>query len=193
MPSVGTIAPPGFSYQPEFITAAAERALLEQIATLQFRPFQFGPYTAKRRVAEYGLTYDFGARESSTAPPLPQFLVPLRNQVAEFAGIPAEKLAEAIVTEYPSGAPIGWHRDLPQFGDVYGVSLLSSCRMRFKPYGKGNSAVERGKRPVSIQLEPRSLYAITGESRTAFQHSIPPVEELRYSITFRTLRSPGRE
>ncbi len=93
------------------------------------------------------------------------------------------------MTEYPPGAPIGWHRDVPQFEDVVGISLASACRMRLKPYlTRTNAAPDARAKIVSVILEPRSLYALRGPARWQFQHSIPPVEKLRYSVTFRTLR-----
>jgi alkylated DNA repair dioxygenase AlkB len=112
---------------------------------------------------------------------LPEFLLPLRDRSAAFADFPPDSLVEAVITEYPPGAPIGWHRDVPQFEVIIGISLAAPCRMRLKPYRA------EGKL-VSVILEPRSLYIMSGPARWKFQHSIPAVEALRYSITFRTLR-----
>lgn len=173
--------PEGFRYRPEFLSSAEEAELLRILERLPFTSFEFGEYTAKRRIVVYGWDYDFGSRGMSETDPIPEWLWSLRSRAAEFAGIEPENLVEAVVTEYPVGAPIGWHRDVPQFEDVVGVSLLSECRMRFKPYK------EQGK-PVSIALGPRSVYLLHGPARWKFQHSIPAVKSLRYSITFRTLR-----
>jgi alkylated DNA repair dioxygenase AlkB len=173
--------PDGFVYEPEFLSVAEEAELLATIDTLTFRAFEFQGYTAKRRVVEYGWEYDFSSRKAAEAKGIPEYLAPLRERVAQFAAIPEQELVEAIVTEYPSGAPIGWHRDVPQFEDVIGVSLRSSCRMRLKPYnGTGKL--------LSVTLEPRSIYILRGPARWQFQHSIPAVDDLRYSITFRSLR-----
>jgi len=173
--------PAGFRYQPEFLTQEEERDVLEHIARLEFQPFNFRGYVARRRVVEYGWEYDFDSRSASEAPPIADFLLPLRERAARFAGIVPELLVEAVVTEYPMGAPIGWHRDVPQFELIIGISLGSAGRMRFKPYrGEGKL--------VSVNLEPRSIYVIQGEARWKFQHSMPPVETTRHSITFRTLR-----
>jgi len=174
--------PEGFLYQPEFLSGAEEAELLHAIQTLPFTSFEFGEYTAKRRIVVYGWDYDFGSRHASETDPIPEWLWPLRARAAEFASVASEDLVEAVVTEYPSGAPIGWHRDVPQFGDVVGISLLSDCRMRFKPR-------EAEGKPVSITLEPRSVYLLRGPVRWMFQHSIAAVKSLRYSITFRTLRN----
>lgn len=179
--------PEGFSYHPELLSPKEEAGLLRVIRELPFTSFEFGEYTAKRRIVVYGWDYDFGSRRVSEADPVPEWLWPLRRKAAEFAGLATEDLVEAVVTEYPVGAPIGWHRDVPQFEDVIGVSLGSACRMRFKPH-KADGKV------VSITLAPRSVYLLRGPARWGFQHSIPAVKSIRYSITFRTLRKKqGRQ
>jgi alkylated DNA repair dioxygenase AlkB len=184
MPStLQSIAPPeGFVYQPEFLNNEEHDELLRAIEELDFRPFDFHGYVAKRRIVEYGFEYDFSSRAASAAQPIPGFLFPVRDRAAAFAGVAPQDIVEAVVTEYPPGAPIGWHRDVPQFGTVIGISLAGASRMRFKPYKKEGKI-------FSIILEPRSIYVMRGPARWQYQHSIPPVENLRYSITFRTLRS----
>ena len=98
-----------------------------------------------------------------------------------------EALAQALVSRYPEGAGIGWHRDAPMFGaKVAGVSLLSGCRMRFQR-GKGEE-----RRVFDLELPPRSAYVLAGAARSSWQHSIPATKSLRYSITFRTLKNPAR-
>ncbi|HKU24301.1 MAG TPA: alpha-ketoglutarate-dependent dioxygenase AlkB [Candidatus Sulfotelmatobacter sp.] len=176
--------PEGFLYQPHFITGEEERILLDEIASLDFQPFDFHGYIAKRRIVEYGYgyEYDFSSRQAQNARPLPAFLDPFRERAAACAGISADQIIECVVTEYSPGSPIGWHRDVPQFEIIIGISLRSSCRFRFKPYR------EKGK-IVSLILEPRSAYIMRGPARWNFQHSIPAAESLRYSITFRTWRS----
>jgi alkylated DNA repair dioxygenase AlkB len=185
MPSPRTSSPAelpeGFRYTPSFLAESEESGLLAIFSQLDFHPFEFQGYTAKRRIVEYGWEYDFTSRAASTTRPLPTFLLPLRDRAAAFANLPPDSLAEAVVTEYPPGAPIGWHRDVPQFEEVLGISLAAPCRMRFKPYRA------EGKL-VSVILEPRSIYIMSGPARWKFQHSIPALEALRYSITFRTLR-----
>lgn len=174
--------PEGFAYTPEFVTVEEETELLREIAGLEFRPFDFHGYIAKRRIVAYGWDYDFSTREASEVPGVPDFLKPLRERAAAFAGVEAEALVEAVVTEYPPGAPIGWHRDVPQFEVVIGISLASACRMRFKPY-RAEGKIR------SLVVEPRSIYVIRGAARWKWQHSIPAVEALRYSVTFRTLKA----
>lgn len=183
--------PEGFAYQPGFLSEQEESRLLDAIRNLTFEAFDFHGYTAKRRVVEYGLEYDFGTRQATATQPFPEFLLPLLQRAAQFAGLRPETLVEGIVTEYSPGVPIGWHRDAPQFGTIIGISLAGSARMRLKPYVARNQQSRGRSKPLSLILEPRSIYVMRGPARWRFQHSIPPVTELRYSITFRTLR--GRE
>ena len=176
--------PEGFAYQSDFLSVEDEANLLSFIRDLDFAPFDFHGYQARRRVVQFGWTYDFGTREANVGRQLPDFLVPIRDSAAEFAGMPGPSIVQATVAEYSPGAPIGWHRDVPQFGIVIGISVLGSCRMRFK-------SIRPEAKIISIDLEPRSVYVLAGTARWGFQHSIPPVKELRYSITFRTRRQIG--
>jgi alkylated DNA repair dioxygenase AlkB len=183
--------PEGFLYRDEFLSETEEAELLRVFRGLDFAAYDYHGYLAKRRVVRYGVNYDINTREpSETVHPIPDFLLGVRERAADFAGLRADDLVQAMVSEYSVGTPIGWHRDAPQFGTIIGISLASACRMRLKPYP------EPGKIPsakiLSIRLEPRSIYVMKGEARSGWQHSIPAVDEVRYSITFRTLRSKGR-
>ena len=182
----GPELPEGFRYQPELITRTEEAALLDRIRTLPFKEFEFQGYTGKRRVVSYGWKYDFTDRRLHEVDDIPEFLLPLREKAARFAGIPPTDLQQALVTEYDVGAPIGWHRDKAVFGDVVGISLLSAAPFRLRRDVGGKW--ER----VTITAEPRSVYLLRGPSRTEWEHSIPPVEKLRYSVTFRNFVVPHR-
>jgi len=173
--------PPGFAYQSGMIDADEEAALAKGLAGLDLRAFELRGYTARRRVAYFGRRYDGSANGLEDGPPIPDFLQALRRKAAVFAGLAPDELVHALVNEYQPGAPIGWHRDRPAFGRVVGFSLLSPCVMRFR------RPRESGWERRSLTLEPRSAYGLAGEARSAWEHSIPPVEALRYSITFRTL------
>jgi len=183
------ILPSGFIYQPEFISVDEEQALLTEIRKLEFGKVEMHGVIARRRVAHFGVNYRYDSAGISPGAPIPDFLGPLRARVAEFAQREATEFAEILVTEYPPGAPIGWHRDAPAFGVIVGVSLLTACTMQFRrwPFKKPSSA-SRDK-PLAQVLEPRSAYILGGESRTRWQHHIPPAKALRYSITFRTRRA----
>lgn len=191
--------PEGFLYRPDFLSGEEESALLRTFETLPFAAFEYLGYTAKRRVVVYGWDYDFSSRRTSTAAPIPEFLLPLRARTAALIGLAPEAFVEAVIHEYPPGAPIGWHRDVPQFDIVAGVSLASACRMRLRPYAATRRTAGESKprrkpsETVSIVLEPRSLYVMSGPARWQWQHSIPPVEALRYSVTLRTLRRASPE
>jgi alkylated DNA repair dioxygenase AlkB len=173
--------PEGLVYQPDFLSQSEEAELVRTFGALPFSNFDFHGYTARRRVLEFGLEYDFTTRAATPTTSFPDFILPVRDRAALFAGLEPAALVEGMVIQYPPGAPIGWHRDAPQFGVVIGISLASESRMRFKPYKA------QGK-PISLTLERRSIYVMRGPARWRFQHSIPAVKELRYSITFRTLR-----
>ena len=180
--------PEGFAYRDDFIAAEEEMDLAREIEAIEFALFEMRGVVAKRRVAFYGQSYDEGP-----ARPIPEFLFGVRDRCAAWAGIEAEAFAMALINEYRPGAPIGWHRDAPQYGIVAGISLLSSCRMKLRPYVAPSALAKnpsRGPRKTTheLTLEPRSGYLITGKARSHFEHSIPAVDTLRYSITFRTLR-----
>jgi hypothetical protein len=178
-----TLLPNGFIYHPDLLTQDEERILLEQISALELAPVEFRGFIAKRRAIHFGVGYDFDDRAVTPAPSMPHFLIPVREKAAAIATLPPESFTEALVMEYPAGAVIGWHRDAPKFGPtVLGISLGSAARMRFKRTTR-DAKVER----ASIILEPRSAYAMTGAARSQWQHSIPAVDSLRYSITFRSV------
>lgn len=173
--------PEGFLYHEEFLDQSEEGKLLEVFSGLRFETFEYRGFTAKRRVIAWGWSYDFNTNELSKAKEIPKFLLPVRDRAAQIAGIGPEELVEALLTEYPPGAPINWHRDLPMFEIVVGISLLSSCTMKFKSFKKDAKA-------VPIVLMPRSLYVMRGAARWQYQHAIQAVKQLRYSITFRSLK-----
>src|SRR5579872_918596 len=177
--------PEGFRYRPDLITAAEERDLVAEMEKLAFAPFEFHGFFGKRRVTSFGWRYKFGGGGLQKAEALPEFLRGLRERSAAAFGLRAPELEQVLLTHYPPGATIGWHRDRPVFGDVIGISLLSTCTFRFR-----RKMGERWERR-SLPLEPRSAYLLHGQSRTEWEHSIPAVETVRYSVTFRTLRANG--
>lgn len=174
--------PQGLRHQDDFLHPAEESALLARMAALEFHEVRMRGVAARRRVVQYGWKYSFETFKMTEGPPLPDFLVPIRDRAAACAELPAAHLSEALLTEYSPGATIGWHRDAPGFGVVVGISLGAPCRFRFR---RGRTGAWE---TFELPLAPRSIYVLEGEARSQWQHSIPAVKALRYSITFRTLR-----
>jgi alkylated DNA repair dioxygenase AlkB len=183
--------PPGFEYRADFLSLDEERDLLIVLATIDFARVEMRGGVARRRTAHYGWTYGYERRQTAPGEPIPGFLLPMRARVAQWAGNEADAWAEALITEYPAGAPIGWHRDAPMFDDVAGISLGGACRMKFRPYVSPRD-LHAGAPPRrathEVTLSPRSAYLIRGEARRDYEHHIPPVDTRRYSVTFRTMR-----
>ena len=181
-----TVLPEGLIYSSEFISRDEEERLVTSIENLPFGEIKMHGVVAKRRAAHFGRSYQYESGKVGAAQPPPEFLLPVRERIADFTGCTSEEFAEVLVTEYRAGAGIGWHRDAPAFDFIAGISLLSECTMKFRPWPpEGASKLTK---PVSLLLEPRSLYILRGPARTHWQHHIPGAKRLRYSITFRTLR-----
>jgi alkylated DNA repair dioxygenase AlkB len=141
---------------------------------------KYKDYTAKRRAASYGFEYDFNYNTVHPAAPIPAFLDPLKAKVAEWLGVAPGDIRHALVAEYRPGTALGWHRDVPNFELVCGVSLAAAARMRFRSFAAP-------KKILALELAARSAYILRGDARWRWQHSIPPTKALRYSITFRTM------
>jgi alkylated DNA repair dioxygenase AlkB len=180
--------PDGFVYRQDFISEIEERALIRKIEKLQLTPFQYYQFTGKRRTVSFGWQYEFGKKDITPAPDIPAFVLPVRTRAGTLFGVEPTSLTHVSIIEYPLGAPIGWHRDIPQFGVVVGISLGAVCRMRFREYSRVRSKKYNRDEMLSIELRPRSAYLMSGASRETWQHSIPPVKELRYAIMMRTRR-----
>jgi alkylated DNA repair dioxygenase AlkB len=174
--------PPGFTYRPDALTAEEEHALSAQFEKLPFKPFEFHGYLGNRRIVSYGARYDYAKRRLQPSDPLPPFLFDLRDRAAALLGSASDRITHGMVTEYAPGAGIGWHRDKPEFEDVVAFSFCAPCRLRFR------RKVGDGWERRAFEVQPRAMYALRGEARWEWQHSIPPLEQLRYSVTFRTLR-----
>ena len=178
-------APAGLVYQPDFITEAEEQQVLGVLEAMEFQPVIMHGQTARRTVRHFGLDYGYESWELVPTDPLPGDLAWLQARAASLAGLDPAEFAQILVSRYPPGSTIGWHRDAPMFGaKVVGVSLAAACRMRFQR-GKGDS-----RQVAEVTLEPRSAYVLSGAARFVWRHSIPPTKALRYSITFRTLKRP---
>ncbi len=184
---IGTTLPNGFVYRPDFLTKEEEAELISYFGDLPLEHPMTEEYAAKRRIMNFGWGYDFEHERLVKGPPLPPFLAGVQRKVAKWLDIPMTRVVEALITEYTGGAQIGWHRDNESFDAIIGISLGSWCRMRLRPLSSRTRGRRSGKEVTWINLEPRSAYLMQNESRWLYQHSIPKVENLRYSITLRTL------
>jgi alkylated DNA repair dioxygenase AlkB len=175
--------PEGLRYAADFVSPEAEQELIRHIRALPLQPFQFGQYEGRRRVASFGFGYDYALRRLREVKPIPDWLTPTIKEVEAFGG-QGTLIRQVLCTEYDVGVGIGWHRDKPQFDRIFGLSLGSACKFRFR-----RTAGEKWQR-FTLDAAPRSLYMMSGASRQVWKHSIPAVEAPRYSITFRTMAEP---
>jgi len=182
-PIAGKAFARGYAYEPEFLSRADEEALACELGRLPLAQAEYKGFLANRRIISYGGRYDFSAQQLLPGEPLAPFLLPLREKAAAWCGCSAEDFSHALIAQYPPGSQLGWHRDVPNFELVVGISLVGSCRMRFRHYPP-----QFREKSIALNIEPRSIYRLQEEARWDWQHSVPPVPALRYSITFRTLR-----
>jgi alkylated DNA repair dioxygenase AlkB len=179
--------PSGMRYVEDLIKPSEERDLATFIASSPLQPFEFTDgFKGNRRVLSFGSRYDYAAQRVADAPPIPTELLGLRDKAAAFAELEPSSLQQALVTEYAPGAGIGWHRDRPHYGDIIGISLLVPCTFRLRL--KTGNTWQRS----ALAAAPRSAYILSGGSRETWEHSIPPLDQLRYSVTFRTMRQKSR-
>jgi alkylated DNA repair dioxygenase AlkB len=180
-----TNEPEGFYYLPNFLSVQEESALVKSIQNITLHTFTFQGFEAKRKVASFGFDYSFDHRQLKKGRPIPSAFLPLIRKVSTCLSIVETDFVEVLVTEYPAGSVINWHRDAPPFDIIVGISLEEDCVFKLRPYDKN----KQGKKSVvSVPVQRRSLYVLKGEAREAWQHSIAPVKNTRYSITLRTLR-----
>jgi alkylated DNA repair dioxygenase AlkB len=182
--------PEGLRYAADFVSAETEQKLICGIRALPLQPFQFGQFEGKRRVASFGFRYDYALRRLQQAEPIPAWLTEIIAEVETFGG-PGTLIRQVLCTEYDVGVGIGWHRDKPHFEKIFGLSLGSACKFRFRRSNRkssnGKSCNGKSWDRFTLDAEPRSLYMMSGASRRIWEHSIPAVESPRYSITFRTM------
>jgi alkylated DNA repair dioxygenase AlkB len=172
--------PSGLSTRGDFVSAAEEAELLSHVATLPFKPFEYQGWLGKRETVSFGRRYDFNQARVEVAPPIPDFLLPLRERAARFAGLDAAAFEQALVIRYGVGAGLGWHRDRPQFERVFGLSLASDTVLRFR------RRTTRGFERFALDAPARAAYLLSGDVRHEWEHSIAPVSQARFSITFRS-------
>jgi alkylated DNA repair dioxygenase AlkB len=177
--------PEGMRYEEEFLSPEEEAALVARLGQLPLARMKYQQYEALRRVVSYGGQYDFSKKQLDASEPIPDWLDPLRGRAAAWIGTEPSRFTQVLVAEYQPGTPLGWHRDVPDFEDVVGVSLLNAAVMRLRPYPPDTA---RKSEVIKLTLPPRSIYLLRGTARWGWQHSVAPTKALRYSITFRTAR-----
>ena len=176
----------GLDYRESLIAEDEERSLVDRVSALDLAPFRFHGWVGNRRTQSFGWRYDFEDSSFSRAEPIPDWLRPLREVAAAFAGVSPEDFVHVLLARYDPGAGIGWHRDRDVFEKVIGISLNTPATLRLRRRTGG------GFRRVGLELAPRSAYLLSGESRWDWEHRILPGDQLRFSITFRTLSDKGR-
>jgi alkylated DNA repair dioxygenase AlkB len=175
--------PPGMRYEEEFLSADEERHWIAFAQSLPLKEMDYKGYTARRRVLSFGGKYDYVNNRLNEGPPIPRELDALRENAAGWLGVAPEAFTQVLVAEYREGTPLGWHRDVPDFEDVVGVSLLAEAVMRFRPYPPTSP---KKADILKVTVQPRSVYLLRGPARWEWQHSVAATRALRYSITFRT-------
>ena len=176
----------GLSYCEDVIGSAEEQSLIDHLAAADLSPFRFHGWLGNRKTQSFGWRYDFDDASFSPAEPIPEWLTPVRDTAARFAGVEPDDFVHVLLARYDPGAGIGWHRDRDVFDKVVGISLATSATLRFRRRKPG------GFDRVSLDVAPRSAYLLSGEVRWDWEHRITPGDELRFSITFRTLSDKGR-
>ena len=174
--------PGGLKYVADFVSPETERELIAHIASLPLKPFQFGAFEGHRQVKSFGFRYDYTLQKLTESDPIPGWLQVVAREVERFDQLPAGSIRQVLCTDYDVGVGIGWHRDKPHFEEVFGLSLASACKFRFRR--RHGDKWER----FTLNAAPRSLYRMQGEARHDWEHSIGAVEQRRYSITFRTMQ-----
>lgn len=182
---VENMMPGGFRHYPEIISQAEETELITEISKDQLQTFNLQGFKAKRKVANFGYDGNFQSRTLTpgrTVRASPRLLI---EKVAGQLQLTPEEFEEVLLTEYPAGLVINWHRDAPTFDLIAGVSLLSDCTFRLRPHDKNKQARSS---VISIPVKSRSLYVLQGISRTDWQQSISPFKNRRLSVALRTMR-----
>lgn len=177
----------GLDYREGVITPAAEMDLVDRLQALDLAPFRFQGWVGNRKTRSFGWRYDFDNASFTPAEPIPHWLDPLKAQAAAMAGVEPDDFVHVLLARYDPGAGIGWHKDRDVFEQVVGVSLHTPATLRFR-----QRSGDRFRR-VSLEVEPRSAYRLSGEARWQWEHRITPGNQLRFSITFRTLSEKGRQ
>jgi len=177
---------PGLLYQPDFLTPDEENILLNIIRTIPLKPAQYKEFESKCRIMSFGGIYDFTTHTVKPSPPIDKRLLPLRNRVAKWMGINCEEITQLLVTEYTPGTQLGWHRDVPVYETIIGISLGNEAVIKFRRWPPDPI---NNRHIVSLKVAPRSIYKLENEARWGWQHSVPKIKIPRWAITLRIRRA----
>lgn len=180
--------PAGWSYELDFLSVAQEQELVRIVQALPLEQLRYKSYVARRRGISFGGHYDFDAHQLKPAPEIPAALFPLREQAARWLDKSAEDLRHMLIAEYQPGTPLGWHRDVPDFEDIVGISLAGDATLSFRRYPPRTGRHDPKAGRIDLRIAPRSIYRMTGAARWEWQHAVLPTEALRYVVTLRTFR-----
>lgn len=182
---ISPVLPQGFTYQRDFLTVDEESLLTREIGQLDLHNMKFHAYEAKRKVLSFGMGWSFTEQALKKGEPIPGAFDFLLEKISAYTGIPRENIAQFLITEYPVGSVINWHRDAPPFETIIGISLQADCTFKLRPQDK-----ERQTRSATISLpvHRHSIYTMTGIAKNEWQHATAPLDTVRYSLTFRTIK-----
>ena|GEM_PF-568115 len=176
-------APEGFRYVFDFMSPAEEQNILAELRQLNFQSVVMRGRVAKRTVAHFGFDYIYNTQQARPSKAIPPFLQHIISKAALIAGLPDDAFNQVLINRYPAGAGIHGHKDAPAFDEtIVGISLGAPAVMRL--HHRTPTVVQSFK----LTLEPRSLYILSGTVRSEWEHSVDPVKNLRYSITFRRVK-----
>jgi alkylated DNA repair dioxygenase AlkB len=183
---IENVFPEGFNYFPDFLIEDEETELCKEIEKIELHNLSYHGYKANRKTASFGYDYNFENNKLTKGKDFPAAFDFIVDKTAKYLSITKESFAEMLITEYPPGAVINWHRDVPQFDLIAGISLRTGCTFKLRPYDK---AQQTRASVISFPVQRRSLYTMQNAARWNWQHSIAPVKQTRYSITFRTFKN----
>jgi len=178
--------PPGLRLAHDFVSQEEEEALIALVEASGLSYSEYDPGNL-RSSSSYGWEYNYGDDSFFQCEALPAGFHVLRDRAADFAGIDPDTIAQCLLNRYEPGAVIQWHFDKPVWEHVLGVSLGAPSTMHFRRAAGDEFDF------AAAALLPRSLYFLSNEARYKFQHSLPPAEGTRWSITFRTFSDLGRK
>ena len=165
--------------------------------------FQVGG-ASSRKVIHYGYKYNYGGGSGAATTPMPEcidnlrlYLISVLDEYVRKGVLQPydESFNQCIINKYEPGQGIGAHIDHSDYGAIIGCFTFSP--------GNGSPGemvfLREGFPTNVIQTADKSLYIMTGESRTHWQHQMAAKKtdivngkrtprNVRISITFRSVK-----